>query len=130
MMKLLPDKPAAALLWLLAVILYFFPAETPASVGQRPSSQATTKSSAEDSTIVGRIAYYNITRGELKERLMVELHPYDYEYYDVEAEPPDAQSVLMKMITEKAMIIEARSQGYLDREDIRTSVKRFRERRP
>lgn len=129
MMKLLPNKPAAALLWLSAVILYFYPAESTASAVQKPDSQSPAKSAAEDSTIVGRIAYYNITRKELEERLMVELHPYDYEYYDVEAEPPDAQSVLMKMLAEKAMIIEARAQGYLDREDIRTSVKRFKERR-
>ena len=129
MMKLFSNKPTVAFLWLLAAIFYFCPAELPASAEQKPSVQPPVKSAAGESTIVGRIAYYTITRGELEKRLMMELHPYDYENYSEPAEPVDAKSVLMTMIREKAMVIEARAQGYPEKEDIRTSVERFKERR-
>ena len=116
-------------MWLLATICYFCPAESPASAEQKPSVQPPVKSAAGESTIVGRITYYTVTRGELEKRLMMELHPYDYENSSGQAEPADAKSVLMKMIAEKAMVIEARAQGYPEKEDIRSSVKRFKERR-
>jgi len=129
MMKLFSNKPAAVFLWLSAAICYFCPVESPASAEQKPSVQTPVKSTAGESAIVGRIAYYTITRGELEKRLMMELHPYDYENYSEPAEPADAKSVLMTMIREKAMVIEARAQGYPEKEDIRSSVERFKERR-
>lgn len=129
MVKVFSNKPTVAFLCLLAAIFYFGPAENSASAERKAGVQTPIKSAAEQSTIVGRIAYYTITREELEKRLMTELHPYDYENNSGQAEPADAKSVLMKMIAEKAMVIEARAQGYLNKEDIRSSVKRFKERR-
>jgi len=60
---------------------------------------------------------------------MTELHPYDEEAYDEDSKPADAQTVLMKMIAEKAMIMEARKQTYLEDETISSSIKRYRETR-
>jgi len=70
-----------------------------------------------------------ITRAELEKKLMRELYPYDYDNYDEHAGLLDAKTVLMKMLAEKAMIIEARGQGYLKNETIRTSITRFMERK-
>ncbi|MFH1717805.1 MAG: peptidylprolyl isomerase [Planctomycetota bacterium] len=105
-----------------------------------PSARATEKpkeaekseqkpAAADESTVVGRIAYYEITRGELEQRLMMELRPYDRDYNGEDAKPVDVNAVLMKMIAEKAMIIEARSKDVLKDELVQTSMKRFADRR-
>ena len=100
-----------------------------ASAGQKSNSESTVNTAAKESTIVARIAYYTITRGELEKRLMNELYPYDFDHYAENAEPADARTVLLKMVAEKAMIIEARAQGYLEDEAIKNSVTRFGERK-
>jgi len=127
MIKLLFRKPVVPFLWLFAVICYLCPTEAYASAGQQSNSQSVINPAAKESIIVARIAYYTITREELEKRLMTELYPYGYDYYDENAEPVDANMVLMKMVAEKAMIIEARAQGYLENEAIRASVRRFSE---
>jgi hypothetical protein len=129
MIKLLFKKPVVSFLWLLASICYLCPIEAYSSAARQSNSQSVINPAAKESMIVARIAYYTITRGELRKRLMNELHPYDYDYYDENAEPVDAETVLMKMVAEKAMIIEARAQGYLENEAISASVKRFSERK-
>ncbi len=100
---------------------------TSVSAGQQSNGQPGVKSAAAESITVARIAYYVITREELEKKLMTELYPYDYENYDENIEPVDAKTVLMKMLAEKAMIIEARAQGYLKNETISNSVTRFME---
>jgi hypothetical protein len=129
MIKLFFNKPAVTFLWLFAVICYLCPAEAYCSAEQQSKSQSVVNPAAEESTVVARIAYYTITREELVKRLMTELYPYDYDNYDANAEPVDAKTVLMKMVAEKAMIIEARAQDYLKNDSISTSIKRFTERK-
>ncbi|MFQ5772293.1 MAG: peptidylprolyl isomerase, partial [bacterium] len=81
---------------------------------------------AAEPNIVAQIADYVITEEELEQRLMNELRPDDQ--YSEKDQPVDARTVLMKMIAEKAMVIEARKQGYLQDEQIQASIKRFKER--
>ena len=146
MIKLYSNKPAVTYLWsfvgagpracpgqprwvALTLFLCFCVTEASVSAGQQSSGQPLTKSAAAESITVARIAYYVITREELKKKLMTELYPYDYDNYDENAKPVDAKTVLIDMVAEKAMIIEARAQGYLENETISTSVKRFMERK-
>ncbi|MGB2864713.1 MAG: hypothetical protein WBC05_15405 [Sedimentisphaerales bacterium] len=129
MIKLLFNKSAVSFFWLLATICYLCPTEAFASAAQQSNSQSVVNPAAKESIVVARIAYYTIIREELEKRLMTELHPYDYDNYDENAVPVDAKTVLMKMVAEKAMIIEARAQGYLENEAISTSVTRFSERK-
>ena len=105
-------------------------AQTPISTAGEPTrkSRPDVKSAAEPTNIVARIGDNVITKQELKKRLMMELYPDDYDYYNEQAEPADAESVLMKMIAEKAMVAEARKQGYLKDEESNPSIKRFREK--
>lgn len=77
--------------------------------------------------IVAKIANYVITSQELQERLMMELRPYEYEQYNLTIAPPDAKTVLTKMLAEKAMVMEGRRQNLLDDPVIRSAVKRFRD---
>ena len=119
----------------LSVVFYFCVTEAPVSAGQQSSEQPgrgsslTAPTASEEPVIVGRIAYYVITKAELEKKLLTKLYPYDYDNYDENAGPVDAKTVLMEMLAEKATIIEARSQGYLKNDLISTSVKRFMERK-
>ena len=116
-------------LWLLAAIFHFCFTEASFSAEQRTGDSQTAPAAVAESTTVARIAYYVITREELEKKLMTELYPYDYDNYDENAEPSDAKTVLMQMLAEKAMIIEARAGDYLKNDTISTSVKRFMERK-
>ncbi len=100
-----------------------------AAAGEKANEQPAARPPAEPPTVVGRIGIYVITRNELEERLMTELYPYDQETYSEKAQPADALTVLMEMIAEKAMVIEARKQGTLENELTSDTVKRFTERR-
>lgn len=97
-----------------------------------PTEKAEQPSVAADSgpsTVVARIGPYTITREELERQWLMDLRPYDYDYYDEDAPQPDAMSTLMKMVGEKAMVLEARAKGMLENERTQTVVKRFRDRR-
>ncbi len=80
-------------------------------------------STSKTSVIVGKIGDYIIEKNELEKRLLSELYPDQYEPFDEDAVPADANSVLMSMLAEKAMIMEARKLNYQDKENIQKSVK-------
>ncbi len=112
-MKLLSNKLVITLLVLLIVLLE-------ASCHMQPAVKA-----PADPNVVAKISDYVITRETLEKRLLTELRPKEYEQYREETKPADANSVLMKMIAEKAMIIEARKQGYPEDDSIKSAVKRY-----
>jgi len=90
--------------------------------------QPVAKVPAEPSDVVAKIDDYRITRGELEKRLIIELRP------DSDAEFPkvghvDAKTLLMRMIAEKAMMMEARKKNYLEDKILAASMKRFKERK-
>jgi len=88
------------------------------------------KDAEADPNVVAAIGEYVITKEELRRRLMTELRPYDYDGLAEQTEPPDANAVLLKIIAEKAMTMDARKQNVLvENEMIRTSVRRFKERK-
>ncbi len=95
---------------------------------QEPKQQADAKAVDEDPNRVAKIADYVITKEELGKRLLQELRPEPYESGERD-ERASAESVLKKMLGEKAMIMEARKQNYLQEESVSAPVKRFRERR-
>jgi len=84
--------------------------------------------SAEPANIVAKIDDYIITKHELEQRLMQELRPDPYEQAN-QTEPVDTETVLLKIMAERAMIIEARKNGLVEDEMIKNSIRRFRERR-
>ena len=129
MRNLIPYKLAMFFIMLLAAVCYLCPSQVYASAGQQSNPQSGINPATKEPTIVARIAYYTITKEELSQRLMNELYPYDYEYYDENSAPVDAKTVLTEMVAEKAMVIEARAQGYLKNEEISDSIKRFTERK-
>jgi hypothetical protein len=94
---------------------------------QKPNEQADANSTVAASTVVARIGDYTITREELEQRVMRELYPNDFESFAEDSKPVDAETVLQKMLTEKAMMIEGREKGYLNREDVRTPINRFKQ---
>lgn len=130
-MKLFSKRLALSSLGLLVVLCNCYAAEQPEEkpdTGQQKPEQQLEAQTAEPSNIVAKIGDYVITKGELEQRLISELRPDDYDQYSEKEESVDAKTVLMKMIAEKAMVIEARNQGYLKDEQIQASIKRFKER--
>ncbi|MFQ6034451.1 MAG: peptidylprolyl isomerase [Sedimentisphaerales bacterium] len=101
-------------------------AEKELKLNSAASANSAVKQAAEPSDIVAKIGDYVITKEELEKRLMSEFRPDDQ--YSETVQPVDAREVLMKMIAEKAMVIEARQQGKLADEQIQVSIKRFKER--
>jgi hypothetical protein len=81
------------------------------------------------STVVARIGPYTITREELEKQWLMDLRPYDYDYYDEDTAAPDAMSTLKKMVGEKAMVLEARAKGMLENERVADPARRYRQRR-
>ncbi len=74
---------------------------------------------------IAKIGDYVITIEELEKRIISELQP-KYRQYQKQAEPVNAKTVLLKMIAEKAMVIEGRKLNYLEDETIQASLKRFK----
>ena len=77
-------------------------------------------------TVVARIGPYTVTREELEKQLLMDLKPDDYDYYNEAAPPADAMSTLVKMVGEKAMMLDARAKGMLEDERTQATVERFR----
>ena len=113
------------------LIAFCFFCTTRAQTTSAPTrqKQSVVKPAVEPPIIVGSIGDYVITKQELEKRLMTELRPYDYDNYNEQDEPADAETVLKKMIAEKVMITEARKQGYLKDETLIPLIKRYREKR-
>ncbi|HUU16857.1 MAG TPA: hypothetical protein VMW72_06905 [Sedimentisphaerales bacterium] len=134
MKKLFSSKLALAVLGLSIAHCQMLVAKAQTTVGKAGETnrqkQSVVESSAEPSNnVVASIGDYVITRQELEKRLMTELYPRGYDSYDEQAEPPDAETVLMKMIAEKAMVTEARKQDYLKDESLAKQIKQFRDKR-
>lgn len=118
-MKLLSKKLALLLSGLIIVLLV-------SHCNSLSTSQSSTESPA-DPNIVAKIDRYVITKGELEKKLLNEIYPNPYNYFIEETKRTDAKSVLLQMVAEKAMILEARKQGYLEDETVKAQIKRFKE---
>ena len=101
-----------------------------ANTADKPVRQERIEAKQEETepNAVAKIGDYTITKEELEKKLMMELLP-GYGEYGKEAEPVDAKTVLLKMIAEKAAVIDAREQNYPEDETIQASLKRFKERK-
>jgi hypothetical protein len=141
MMRLFSNKSVLSFLGLLITICHLYaaaggaadqvksPAVKPGIPGQKLNEQPAVKPADKSPIMVARISDYVITREELEKRLMMELYPRDYDRYGKQNEPVAAKTVLMKMIAEKAMVLEARKHDYLKDETIYAPIKRFKERK-
>ena len=128
MTKLFSNKLALAFIGLLIVFCHLGAARAQTAREPIRQRQSVVKPSAEPSNIVARTGDYVITKQELEKRLMMELYPRGYDSYNEQAEPADAETVLMKMIAEKAMVSEARKLGLLKDETLGASIKRRKEK--
>ncbi len=100
--------------------------ETKPEIVQSKPKEAPVVEESVEPDVVAKIGDYVITKQELEKRLMKELHP-RYKDNSGEAEPVDAKTALMKMIAEKAMVIDAREQKYMEREAVQAQVDRFKQ---
>ena len=92
------------------------PAELPPAV----------KAVAEPTNIVAKIGDYAVTIKEFNRRLISELH-HGRGGYTEKVEPVDPETLLMEMIAEKAMVMDAREKNYLENERIRALLREFKQ---
>lgn len=100
------------------------------AVEQKPKEQLAVKTPSEPSNIVAEIADYLITAQELEQRMMRKIDlgfSGRDEDYNARAEPVTAKAELMEMLVEKAIILEARKQDYLEDETIQAHLRRFKQ---
>jgi hypothetical protein len=119
-MKLLSKKPALILLGLMTILLV--------SHCNSPSTSQFAGESSADPNVIAQIDQYVITKEQLRQRLLQEIYPNPYNFM-LDTTRIDTSSVLREMIAEKAMIIEAREQGYLENDSVKSLVKRYTESR-
>ena len=98
--------------------------DQPADMSKEP---AKAEAPNEPANIVAKIGDYRITKDEVKAKWLTELRP-DPEYYMTAGEPVDANTVVRKLLADKAMMIEAREQHLLSDAMIQESMKAFWER--
>jgi uncharacterized protein YneF (UPF0154 family) len=102
------------------------PTETePPAERREPEEQPIVEKPIDESEVVAEIGDYVITRGELAERLVREIRG-DPEDREIPNEWVEAEEVLLKMIAEKAMIMEGREKNYLEGD---TTFQRFYDER-
>lgn len=77
----------------------------------------------DESAVVAEIGEHTITRGDLEQRVLAQLVGDRDEEDDNVVEPSDVNTVLMKMLAEKAMIMEGRSKNLLEGD---SWIKRYR----
>lgn len=75
-----------------------------------------------DINVVGKINEFTITRQELMKRLISEYQPDPYRLYSDQRLPNDANAMLLQILGEKAVVLEARKQGLLEDETIRQAI--------
>ncbi len=94
-----------------------------AGASQGPMGPATAFE-AEAETVVATIGDYAITRADVAQKLSQALRPREDEFQR-ETEPATAQSVVRELLAEKATSMEGRRLGYLQDEQISTSVTQY-----
>ena len=100
---------------------------SPASVSDA-NSAPNEKTALEQPEAVARVGDYTITKDELKQRLLREIRP-EGDGDIGPKQPVTAQSVLLDMIADKAMMMEGRKLGYLQDELISSSIKKYKQRK-
>ncbi len=95
---------------------------------QQKQEQPVTKA-VEQPVVVARIGDYVINKNELEQKLKTEINPYGYDQNSDEVKVMDVNEVLLKMLAEKAMIMEARKKGFLQDEEISIVIDRFKNRK-
>ncbi len=78
--------------------------------------------------IVAKIDEYTITRPELEKRLILSYQPDPYRLYSEQRKPYDANSMLLLMLGEKAVVLEARKQNLIKDETIQQAVMNERQK--
>ncbi len=125
-MKKLFSREWAVLVAFLIVCMAVVPVS---GVTPKKAAKPVVSVGAGPSTVVARIGPYRITREELEKQLLIDLRPQDYDYYDEDAAPADAKSTLVKMVGDKAIMLDARARGLLEDEQTQAVVERFRGRK-
>jgi len=103
---------------------------TPGAAAANPAPQSgpAVEPAKEPPVVVAKIGDYTVTKSDLARRLMDEIRPHSEEYTGPK-EPVTANTMLLQMVAEKAMMMEGRKLGYLDDEMIHFYVQRQKQQK-
>jgi hypothetical protein len=110
---------------ILYTIFCLFSGFLPASYGAATAGNST----AGQQDVVAKIGDYTVTKVELLNSLIAALAPKEYTDYNKPVKPEDANSMLMRLLGEKAMVIQARKDGYQNDPMIQMEATLFRNQR-
>jgi hypothetical protein len=115
---------SCSILFVLLYLCGLFPTVARCSAAQQVQP-AVNPAAAQQDVVVARVENSEITKTQLKNRLLAASFPNEYTDYTTQSTPEDANSVLMQMIEEKAIAIQARKDNYLDDPLVKYAFKRF-----
>jgi hypothetical protein len=101
--------------------------ERPSSAARDPQKPAAESPQQDDSVVVAEIGDHTITLAELKDRIRRDIRPSEDDIPG-QAELPTAESAVRELLTEKAMVMEGRRQGYQRDAQLRSGADRQRRR--
>ena len=104
------------------------PAGEPNTPGPAARPAPAVQPAPTDPNVVARIGDYVIAGDDFKKEYVQQLRPNPYSGNPVRPAPEPA-AVLMRMLGDKAIILEARQQGMDKKEEIQIVVKRMRQQR-
>ncbi len=113
-------------IFLFCITLQYAASGSTSNPDESNQKQQSAQNILTDINVVGKIDEFSITRQELMKRLVLEYQPDPYRLYSDQKLPKDANSMLLQILGEKAVVLEARKQGLLTDETIRQEVTRDR----
>ena len=91
-----------------------------------PEAPPAVKAAEPAANVIAEIGGHVITKKEFNRRLISELH-HGRGQYATKVEPVDPQTLLMELVAEKAMLMDAREKNYMEDEKIQASLKDFKQ---
>jgi hypothetical protein len=105
------------------------PAQSKAAAEPQPassSSEPPAKPAMADPNVVATIGEYTITGDEFKKQAIQEMQPNPYSGNPIRP-APELKAVILRMLGEKAIVLDARQRGVHQKEEIQANLKRTRE---
>jgi hypothetical protein len=125
-MKQYTSKISNLFLFGISLVLFYLYGVCPPAVNGS-TAQNTSQTVVRPEVVVARVDDSEITKSQLERRMLAELVPDEYTDYNTQAAPADANSILMQMLGDKAIAIQARKDNYLNDPTVKYAFKRYSE---
>ena len=98
----------------------------PKPPAEPPAPPPAVKAAEPPANVIAEIGGHVVTKKEFNRRLISELH-HGRGGYTTKVEPVDPETVIMELVAEKAVLMDAREKNYMQDEKIQASLKDFKQ---